>query len=259
MIRICLDPGHGGTDRANLGPTGYVEADGTLAIAKLVRDELVTTGAFQVRLTRESDITLGLRERARIGASFSADLFISIHTDAFNGRARGPVAFHSVDLPTDQPLAARMTASIAKACGVPDRGARSRPADPAHPGQSGAIASNPEDFYAVIDEAQDRGIPHVVLIECLMHDNLADEAILKTDEGKQTIARCIAQCIAATYAVPYPPKTGVGRDLETLNRRLAGSGRQQLDSVYWERMAVRGQMIPGELVAAFIARMTTMP
>lgn len=259
MTRICIDPGHGGTDRANRGPTGYVEADGTLAIAKLIRDELVTTGAFQVRLTRESDITLGLRERARIGSSFSSDLFVSIHTDAFNGRSRGPVAFNSVDLPDDRPLAARMTASIAKAFGVPDRGARNRPADPAHPGQSGATSSNPEDFYAVIDEAQDKGIPHVVLLECLMHDNPADEAILKTEVGVRLIAQCIAQCIAATYGVQYPPKTGVARDLETLNRRLAGAGRQQLDAIYWERMAVKGQMIPGELVAAFIARMTMMP
>jgi N-acetylmuramoyl-L-alanine amidase len=259
VIRLYFDPGHGGKDRDNRGPTGYVEADGNLAIAKIVRDELLATGAFQIRLSREADVSVGLRQRANMAADYSTDLFVSIHTDAFNGRSRGPVAIYSVDLPADQPLAARMSASIARAFGVPDRGTRTRKADPANPGQSGATASNPEDHYAVIDQAQDRGIPHVVLIECLMHDNPLDEVILKTEAGRRMIAQCIAQCIAATYGIPYPPKTGVAKDLETLNKRLAGAGRQKLDAAAWERMAVNGQMVPGELVAAFIARMTTMP
>jgi N-acetylmuramoyl-L-alanine amidase len=258
VYRICIDPGHGGSDRANRGPTGYVEADGVLAISRLVRDELLSTGDFQVKLTREGDSSLGLRQRANIGADFKADLFISIHTDAYNGKSRGPVSFYSVDLPNDKPLAARLTASIAKAIGVSDRGARTRPADPKRPGQTGATVSNPEDYYAVIDQAQDRRIPHVILIECLMHDNPMDEAILKTESGRLTIAKCIAQCIAATFAVPYPPLAGVAKDLDMLNRRLASAGKQQLDSSYWARMAVKGQTVPGELVAAFIARMAML-
>ena len=258
MYRVSEDPGHGGSDKSNRGPTGYIEADGVLDICKKLREELLSTGAFQVKLTREGDSSLGLRQRANIGADFTSDLFISVHTDAYNGKARGPVAFYSVDLPEDRALAARLTASIAKAFGVPDRGARTRPADPKSPGQSGATASNPEDFYAVIDQAQDRGIPRVILLECLMHDNPLDEAILKTDSGRRTIARCIAQCISATFAVPYPPLAGVAKDLDELNRRLTAAGKQPLDASYWTRMSVKGEAVPGELVAALIARMTML-
>lgn len=258
MYRICIDPGHGGTDRANRGPTGYVEADGVLAIARLVKEELLSTGRFQVKMTRDSDSTLGLRQRGDIAAAYMADLFLSIHTDAYTGKSRGPVAIYSVDLQNDQPLAARMSAAIAKALNVPDRGTRTRAADPNRPGQSGATAANPEDHYAVIDQAQDKGVPRVILIECLMHDNVLDEAILKTESGRRTIAKCIAQCISATFAVPYPPLAGVAKDLDMLNRRLTAAGKQPLDASYWTRMSVKGEAVPGELVAAFISRMTML-
>jgi N-acetylmuramoyl-L-alanine amidase len=58
-MKVCLDPGHGGKDRGNRGPTGYVEADGTLDIALRVRSILKKKGIDPI-MTRDKDITVSL-------------------------------------------------------------------------------------------------------------------------------------------------------------------------------------------------------
>lgn len=59
MKRIFIDPGHGGSDRYNRGPTGYVEADGALDIALKLRNKLQSIG-FDVGMTRDKDTTVAL-------------------------------------------------------------------------------------------------------------------------------------------------------------------------------------------------------
>ena len=92
-----------------------------------------------------------------------------------------------------------------------------------------------------------------------MHDNPLDEAILKTDASRRTVAQCVAQCICATFAVPYPPLSGTAKDLHIINKRLAAAGRQLLDTAYWRRKAVKGETVPGEIAAALIACWAMMP
>jgi N-acetylmuramoyl-L-alanine amidase len=255
MIKICIDPGHGGSDRANKGPTGYVEADGNLAAARYLKEELETTGAFSVRLTRAFDETVGLRFRADIGYSIGADLFLSIHSNAHNGVAKGPECFYSVDLPGDKVLAAKMTASIAKLFNTTDRGAKVRAADPARPGQSGATKTNPEDFYAVIDQAQDRGIPHVLLIETLFHDNPVEEAILKEPRNLKLIARALAIVICEHYNVKYG-QIDTLRDVLDINKVLVNAGIPALSIDYWPANARAGKTCDGGSVAELINRVS---
>lgn len=96
FLRICLDPGHGGTDRANRGPTGYVEADGVLDIALRTRVLLQAAG-LEVVMTRDKDITVSLPARMAFAAAKNADMFVSIHTDAYSDpRAHGCTVFCSV-------------------------------------------------------------------------------------------------------------------------------------------------------------------
>ena len=182
-IKICIDAGHGGRDRANRGFSGeYIEADGMLALSKYLRDELVARG-FLVKLTRESDKTLGLRERARIAHEFGADLFISQHSNA--GGGHGVEVFYSVDQPENRELASEMSRSIASALNVHNRGAKTKESTK-HLG---------EDFFAVIDEAEDLKIPHVLLIENLFHDNAKEEKILLNDKKLRKIAQVQAEVI----------------------------------------------------------------
>jgi N-acetylmuramoyl-L-alanine amidase len=94
---IILDPGHGGKDTGAIGPTKVLEKDVTLAVAKRLRDILQERG-FQVLMTRDTDRTLSLDERARIVNSNEADFFISIHANAAkNERARGFETFYLSD------------------------------------------------------------------------------------------------------------------------------------------------------------------
>jgi N-acetylmuramoyl-L-alanine amidase len=78
---IVLDAGHGGTENGAKGPGGLLEKDATLTLTKAVRDSLVKKG-YKVILTRESDATVALDERASIANAAKADLFLSIHANA---------------------------------------------------------------------------------------------------------------------------------------------------------------------------------
>lgn len=79
---IVLDPGHGGKDVGSTGSLGTYEKDVTLLTALNVRRELVKQGATVV-MTREADTTISLEARTELALAKNADLFISIHFDAF--------------------------------------------------------------------------------------------------------------------------------------------------------------------------------
>lgn len=98
---IVIDPGHGGKleiggSSANnaTGTSGVLEKNITLRMAFLVREQLVLLAAstgdnLDIILTREKDENLGLAARAEIAKKKKADLFLSIHCNAFDGKARG--------------------------------------------------------------------------------------------------------------------------------------------------------------------------
>ncbi len=79
---VVIDPGHGGHDPGAIGANGVREKDVTLALAKAIRDELLSGGRVRVALTREGDSFLVLQERAQVARAVKADLFISIHADS---------------------------------------------------------------------------------------------------------------------------------------------------------------------------------
>ncbi len=79
--RIMLDPGHGGKDRGTIGKwQKYREKDFTLAVARQVRNLLRQRG-YTVGMTRDSDKTVSLTERAALAKRWKADAFVSIHAN----------------------------------------------------------------------------------------------------------------------------------------------------------------------------------
>ena len=87
---IAIDPGHGGHDPGALGRSGTREKDVVLAVGRRLRQALNATPGFRAVLTRERDVYLDLRERMERARAAQADLFISLHADAFpDARARG--------------------------------------------------------------------------------------------------------------------------------------------------------------------------
>ena len=79
---IVIDPGHGGADPGAVGRGGVREADIVLEMAKEISNELRQTGAYDVYLTRGSDISVPLGERAELARGRAADFFLSIHANA---------------------------------------------------------------------------------------------------------------------------------------------------------------------------------
>src|SRR5207249_493330 len=93
---VVIDPGHGGVDPGNPGrffPDGLVEKDITLAIARLLRAELVRRGIGAL-LTRTADTLIDLADRGAF-CKAECDLFVSIHVNAMPAGRRADPPFWS--------------------------------------------------------------------------------------------------------------------------------------------------------------------
>jgi N-acetylmuramoyl-L-alanine amidase len=94
LIIVALDPGHGGEDPGAIGPGGTREKDVVLQIALQLRDRLNALPNVRVMMTRDADFFVPLHERVRKARRVQADLFVSIHADAFmRPEARGASVF----------------------------------------------------------------------------------------------------------------------------------------------------------------------
>ncbi|ASU40303.1 N-acetylmuramoyl-L-alanine amidase [Herbaspirillum sp. meg3] len=94
MITIALDPGHGGEDPGAIGSRGNREKDVVLSIAKRLKKKIEEQPNMRVMLTRDADFFVPLGMRVQKARKVQADLFISIHADAFvQPTARGSSVF----------------------------------------------------------------------------------------------------------------------------------------------------------------------
>jgi N-acetylmuramoyl-L-alanine amidase len=83
---VVVDAGHGGIDPGTHGANGLLEKDIVLAVALRLRADLEATGRYKVRLTRDKDVFVPLRERVNIARAAHADLFVSLHADSNDHR-----------------------------------------------------------------------------------------------------------------------------------------------------------------------------
>jgi N-acetylmuramoyl-L-alanine amidase len=94
LITIALDPGHGGEDPGALGASGSREKDIVLSIAKRLKFKLEELPNVRVMLTRDGDYFVPLGTRVDKARKVQADLFVSLHADAFvEPSARGSSVF----------------------------------------------------------------------------------------------------------------------------------------------------------------------
>ena len=91
---VAIDAGHGGADPGAIGPRGTREKDVTLAIARRLAALVAKEPGMRPLMIRDSDVFVPLRSRIAKASKHQADLFISIHADAFdNPSARGSSVF----------------------------------------------------------------------------------------------------------------------------------------------------------------------
>lgn len=89
-LTIVIDPGHGGTDKGAIGPSGLSESHAALVIAKKLGSIIAERLGSRVILTRSDDYSAPIDERASMANFYKADMFLSLHLAASpNSAARG--------------------------------------------------------------------------------------------------------------------------------------------------------------------------
>ena len=127
-----IDPGHGGSKTIGgsspnnaTGPAGTPEKAMTLTVGLRTRDLLEDRG-HRVTMTRETDVNLGLTDRAKVAKDRQADAFVSIHFNGFgNPSVQGTETFHHRTVtPRSVALAEAVQTRLVAATGHRDRGAK---------------------------------------------------------------------------------------------------------------------------------------
>jgi len=180
-IIIVLDAGHGGKDRWNIGPTGYVEADGALDITLKTGKILNAYPQIKVLYTRTTDTNLywensqrrDLYSRAKFANDNKADYFVSIHSNAAQSvSAHGTETLCLAKGGQAEKLAKSIQTEAIKKLGLTDRGVK-------------------EKSIAVL---RTTNMP-AALIEVAFHSNPKEEVLLKQESFRQEAAEAIASGI----------------------------------------------------------------
>ncbi len=94
MVTIVLDPGHGGEDPGAIGRGGSHEKNVTLQVARRLKAKIDAEPNMRSMLTRDGDFFIPLNQRVQKARRVKADLFVSVHADAFiKPTARGSSVF----------------------------------------------------------------------------------------------------------------------------------------------------------------------
>ena len=117
---IVIDHGHGGTDPGCLDASGLLEKDLALDISLRLRELLRANTKFDVIMTRETDIFVPLENRTVVANQRKADLFLSVHINAFPDKRRQGIETFYLNFSADPRVnetAARENATTTKTIG----------------------------------------------------------------------------------------------------------------------------------------------
>jgi N-acetylmuramoyl-L-alanine amidase len=195
---VVIDPGHGGEHVGAIGPGGTMEKDVVLAIARKLRDELVSKLGIRVFLTRDRDQELDLDARAAIANNYKADLFISIHANGVRARAaRGSeVYFLSYQASDDDARRMAQIEGAAEPLGSAPPGSDLAlilwdMAQAEHLEESSALATRLQDELAEVTGSEIRGVkqaPFRVLVGATMPAVLVEVAFISNPEEEKLLA-----------------------------------------------------------------------
>lgn len=190
MIKIILDPGHGGGTRHN---RGFKQIDNLpycnegdcnyIYCRDYLRPALEKYG-FKVDMTK-NDITPDLSLKTRGLKAKGYDLLISCHSNAVNGTARGVEIWDSTNPKESiKPLTDRICNYVAITLDIPNRGTKYR------------RLSNGANYYGILRYGLAK---HNFLIEHAFHDNLSDATVYRKNLDK--VANAVARAVAEYYGV----------------------------------------------------------
>lgn len=214
---IVIDDGHGGTDNG-ASSNGILEDNWNLEVCAKIEQKLKNLG-HTVYSTRNSDVFVGLSERAVMANNWNADIFISCHVNAGGGSGYEDFIFDSLlsnDIVTpdlQNKIHAAMIPILAK-YGLKNRGKK-------------------RANFAVLRETD---MP-AILLEAAFLDNATDAAVLKNDQFKEDYAQAVVNGVQSFYGISevvvdqtvYIPEV-----YKTINYNVViTSGGYSIDSKPW--------------------------
>ncbi|MEO8275330.1 MAG: N-acetylmuramoyl-L-alanine amidase [Thermoanaerobaculia bacterium] len=197
--RIVIDPGHGGTDEGTKTPVGLTEKILTLDIGQRLALLLMQAG-FDVRMTRDTDSKLFLRDRVRFANQAHADLFVSIHVNWFkDGRANRGIETYYLG-PSDDPFVTELASAENRESGYGLADVRKLLdgiySDLRQQESRRLAAAVQQRLLSTVREVshdvRDRGVrsaPFIVLVETDMPAILAEVASLSSPEEARLLAQ----------------------------------------------------------------------
>ena len=201
-IKICIDPGHGGTDSGAVGPTGLTEKEVNLATSLMMRDALEARGA-SVYMTRTDDSTVSLSARTDYANSIPVDRFESCHYNSSGTASANYTGVHVYATSAGDCVASANSKDMAKKTALRLDAALN----------IGVVSSNCDGIYGV--HGDDFDVLHytsmpAMLTEASFISNPTEESLLYTDSRRCTVAGAIAKGIEDHYSVPAsdPPCAG---------------------------------------------------
>lgn len=191
---LLIDPGHGGEDGGTQSSSGLLEKDINLSISKKLQELLVLSG-YQVKMTRETDCSIGdaslstvkerkvsdLQRRLSIVSETPNTILVSIHQNYFaESKYYGTQVFYSVNREESSALAEAIRVSVTSML-QPENKRENKPAT--------------ESIY-LLDRAQ---VP-AVLVECGFLSNPEEAMHLENETYQEQMAFCIYQGIVRFLA-----------------------------------------------------------
>ena len=183
---IVIDAGHGGSDPGAVGPNKVQEKTVTLAVAQKVKTLLEQSGA-KVLMTRQTDVDVygpnasavdELKARTMVANNNKADVFVSIHINAFTNPTVGGIAtYYYKNSGYSAMLAKNIEDNLAKVSGMQDRG------------------TNAAGFYVL----KHTDMP-AVLAELGFISNPSEEKMLTVPQKQQQLAQGIVQGLEDFFA-----------------------------------------------------------
>ena len=190
-IVIVLDPGHGGSDAGTTNSgLGLREKDVNLKIALYAREYLSKYSSVTVKMTRDSDTYVRLKDRSIYAKDVNADLFVSLHNNAANSSsARGSEVYIPFEYQKSNMnrLASSILTNLGQ-LGLQNRGVKTRVEDG-------------EDYYSVIREGVKRGIPSIIVEHAFVSNYDDATTYLSNDSQLKALGEADAKAIADYYGL----------------------------------------------------------
>lgn len=215
---VVIDPGHGGIELGAKGKFGSLEKDVTLAVALKLKAMIEKNMAFQVFLTRETDVDVAVENRSALANNHKADLFISIHTNGARQKsANGSETFFLSLNATDEETrrlaylennSSRLEGRIEKSSEDDIKMILWDMAQTAYIKQSSQLAEMIQGELNALLETRNRGVKQApfkvlagvacpaVLIEAAFISNPEEEKKLVTEEFQTSVAEAIYRGLA---------------------------------------------------------------